>query len=127
MNTAQQIQLVILKFMFYDIFESTGSEEEKTLIQGLKQFLNLRIEHEQTHGQTVLVWNFKKEQTVACYVDEYGFKFSEVRFYKASTGVMKEKTFTETERQHFIVVDEQIAKLKTMFRAYSADAEACFN
>jgi len=122
MNATQSIVNVILKFMFDDIFESKYTDKEKQLIQGLRTMNYVCIEHTSS-GNVVLRWQSAISKTVACYVDETGFLFSETAFFKESTRTMKTLVSEMEVREHLELVDKEISKFKKMFKAYAHDAE----
>lgn len=124
MNVAQCIINVILKSMFYNVFKSSCTEDEQQLIQSVRMMEYVRLGHDQ-NGKTILIWD-SIIGSVACYIGEDGFFFSQTEYYKSSTGRMKGLVTTTHDTQNFALLQEEIETIKKMFRLYSQDAEVYF-
>lgn len=123
MNVAQHIINVILKSMFYNVFKSSCTEDEQQLIQSIRMMEYVRLGYDQ-NGRTIMIWD-STIGSVACYIGEEGFFFTETEYYKASTGRMKGLVTTD-DTQNFALLQEEIDTLKKMFRVFSQDAEEYF-
>ena len=123
MNVAQHIINVILKSMFYNVFKSSCTEDEQQLIQSIRMMEYVRLGYDQ-NGRTIMIWD-STIGSVACYIDEEGFFFSQTEYYKTSTGRMKGLVTTD-DTQNFALLQEEIDTLKKMFRVFSQDAEVYF-
>jgi len=109
--------------MFYNVFKSTCTEDEQQLIQSIRMMDYVKLGHDQ-NGKTILIWD-SRIGSVACYVGEDGFFFSETEYYKASTGRMK-GVVPADDQSNFVLLQEEIKSFKSMFRVYSPDAEVYF-
>jgi hypothetical protein len=110
--------------MFYNVFKSSCTEDEQQLIQSVRMMEYVRLGYDQ-NGRAILIWD-SAIGSVACFISEDGFFFSQTEYYKSSTGRMKGLVTTTDDTQNFALLQEEIENIKKMFRLYSQDAEVYF-
>ena len=130
MTITQEILVAFFKFNYFSVLESSLSERENKLIEKIRQFpaeKSLRI-GKSYEGKPVLIWDSDVDRSVACYITESEFLFSQTEVYKTMNGNMKglvaEHFPRDVEKEQLL--KNEIDEIKSIIMSFSVDAEVYF-
>ena len=120
MNEAQRILNLILKMMYFEDFKSTFTEDERDFIKRIRdsslKYFRMSSLHER---RTIFTWESSIGESVACYVGDDGFHFSQTVAYKSSTKRMKDQDSEKLPEEKQKILEGEIEELKKIFRVYA--------
>ncbi|MEI6673287.1 MAG: hypothetical protein WCL02_08505 [bacterium] len=130
MNIVQEIMAALLKFTYFNLFQSSLSQREEVLVQNLNKFpqeKNLRI-GKSYKNEPVLIWDSDIDHPVACYVTESGFLFSKTEVYKSMNGNMKGSIadYFPGDDEKITIVEKEIEEIKTILMSFSPAVKVYF-
>lgn len=130
MNIVQEIMAALLKFTYFNLFQSSFSEREKLLIQSINKFPQEKNLHigKSYKNEPVLIWDSDIDRPVACYVTESGFLFSKTEVYKSMNGNMKGivADYFPGDDEKVKTVEKEIEEIKTILMSFSPAVKVYF-